>query len=144
MRLQVEGNTWLSITTKMHNKPWLQKLPLRTRPIYADYLLGEKVYTLTIPGYDDRPSMAGHLALRATDSKKTFRVFGESGTQIDVALVSARHALDSEIHFASSLALLGFGENSLQILLTEQARSCLLYTSPSPRDRTRSRMPSSA
>ena len=26
----------------------------------------------------------------------------------------------------------------------EQARVCLLYTSPSPRDRTRSRMPSSA
>ena len=26
----------------------------------------------------------------------------------------------------------------------EQAYSCLLYTSPSPRDRTRSRMPSSA
>ena len=25
-----------------------------------------------------------------------------------------------------------------------KARSCLLYTSPSPRDRTRSRMPSSA
>ena len=25
-----------------------------------------------------------------------------------------------------------------------QAKSCLLYTSPSPRDRTRSRMPSSA
>ena len=25
-----------------------------------------------------------------------------------------------------------------------QARDCLLYTSPSPRDRTRSRMPSSA
>ena len=27
---------------------------------------------------------------------------------------------------------------------TEQRRVCLLYTSPSPRDRTRSRMPSSA
>ena len=26
----------------------------------------------------------------------------------------------------------------------EQAKDCLLYTSPSPRDRTRSRMPSSA
>ena len=26
----------------------------------------------------------------------------------------------------------------------EERRSCLLYTSPSPRDRTRSRMPSSA
>ena len=27
---------------------------------------------------------------------------------------------------------------------TVRARNCLLYTSPSPRDRTRSRMPSSA
>ena len=29
-------------------------------------------------------------------------------------------------------------------LMLEQGRGCLLYTSPSPRDRTRSRMPSSA
>ena len=29
-------------------------------------------------------------------------------------------------------------------LTTEQVQDCLLYTSPSPRDRTRSRMPSSA
>ena len=29
-------------------------------------------------------------------------------------------------------------------LLAEQGLACLLYTSPSPRDRTRSRMPSSA
>ena len=28
--------------------------------------------------------------------------------------------------------------------LAEEAKGCLLYTSPSPRDRTRSRMPSSA
>ena len=32
----------------------------------------------------------------------------------------------------------------LQRFLEEQGYSCLLYTSPSPRDRTRSRMPSSA
>ena len=30
------------------------------------------------------------------------------------------------------------------ILICEECGSCLLYTSPSPRDRTRSRMPSSA
>ena len=30
------------------------------------------------------------------------------------------------------------------IIPTEEAKGCLLYTSPSPRDRTRSRMPSSA
>ena len=34
-------------------------------------------------------------------------------------------------------------ENSTA-LLTNQSLDCLLYTSPSPRDRTRSRMPSSA
>ena len=32
----------------------------------------------------------------------------------------------------------------IQHFISSQARSCLLYTSPSPRDRTRSRMPSSA
>ena len=30
------------------------------------------------------------------------------------------------------------------VILSEQPNACLLYTSPSPRDRTRSRMPSSA
>ena len=37
--------------------------------------------------------------------------------------------------------LMGITKASLQ---TESFISCLLYTSPSPRDRTRSRMPSSA
>ena len=32
----------------------------------------------------------------------------------------------------------------LEQLPLEQLKDCLLYTSPSPRDRTRSRMPSSA
>ena len=34
--------------------------------------------------------------------------------------------------------------NSIFIVNEEQLSNCLLYTSPSPRDRTRSRMPSSA
>ena len=41
----------------------------------------------------------------------------------------------------------GRGSTSRKLILTEAARlfgCCLLYTSPSPRDRTRSRMPSSA
>ena len=40
-----------------------------------------------------------------------------------------------------TLDALGDGEMGA---LREMARNCLLYTSPSPRDRTRSRMPSSA
>ena len=35
-------------------------------------------------------------------------------------------------------------EKNLYILTQDQGKGCLLYTSPSPRDRTRSRMPSSA
>ena len=35
-------------------------------------------------------------------------------------------------------------ENSIEIESVSKLITCLLYTSPSPRDRTRSRMPSSA
>ena len=35
-------------------------------------------------------------------------------------------------------------EDKQKVKIPELLRSCLLYTSPSPRDRTRSRMPSSA
>ena len=38
----------------------------------------------------------------------------------------------------------GLGANAHVIVFCEQELICLLYTSPSPRDRTRSRMPSSA
>ena len=48
---------------------------------------------------------------------------------------------DSEDTFIADLAV---ATNSSQIKTGSLARSCLLYTSPSPRDRTRSRMPSSA
>ena len=37
-----------------------------------------------------------------------------------------------------------FSSNSLVVVLESIEKPCLLYTSPSPRDRTRSRMPSSA
>ena len=43
--------------------------------------------------------------------------------------------------------LLKLGKNSSEVQLLANKghlRPCLLYTSPSPRDRTRSRMPSSA
>ena len=49
--------------------------------------------------------------------------------------------------FANKLAfvvLLNFPVTTLDERLADGARCCLLYTSPSPRDRTRSRMPSSA
>ena len=37
-----------------------------------------------------------------------------------------------------------FSSQTKEKLVSSEVRPCLLYTSPSPRDRTRSRMPSSA
>ena len=42
------------------------------------------------------------------------------------------------------LAEPGYRTHAVRWLRSNGARTCLLYTSPSPRDRTRSRMPSSA
>ena len=55
----------------------------------------------------------------------------------------------SDINFFSSLIKEGKFINAVQDLTIfidkkNEDGSCLLYTSPSPRDRTRSRMPSSA
>ena len=48
-------------------------------------------------------------------------------------------------HYDSKVAEeLGCSFISVMLQDTEMYRNCLLYTSPSPRDRTRSRMPSSA
>ena len=44
----------------------------------------------------------------------------------------------------ASLFFMGLGMSATLILVGFSANTCLLYTSPSPRDRTRSRMPSSA
>ena len=48
--------------------------------------------------------------------------------------------------FAGSLVVVGFPANDFKNQETkdDQAIACLLYTSPSPRDRQKSRMPSSA
>ena len=52
---------------------------------------------------------------------------------------------DSKASVALGLKLAdGLSDSDLQDQVEENAGDCLLYTSPSPRDRTRSRMPSSA
>ena len=47
---------------------------------------------------------------------------------------------DTESGFLSQLT----GMENVFLVIDDSEGSCLLYTSPSPRDRTRSRMPSSA
>ena len=52
--------------------------------------------------------------------------------------------IDNKFPIISGSKITGDINISSQILIQIKAKICLLYTSPSPRDRTRSRMPSSA
>ena len=84
---------------------------------------------------------------------------GEIVRQVGEALREKKHALGSLVSYEMGKSLqegLGEVQEMIDICdfavglsrqlygLTIQSESCLLYTSPSPRDRTRSRMPSSA
>ena len=57
-------------------------------------------------------------------------------------LLYTEMVVDEAINRGDKKRLLGFNINEKPVAL--QLGGCLLYTSPSPRDRTRSRMPSSA
>jgi len=74
-----------------------------------------------------------------------YRILKQNG----ILVVKCQDCIDSAKQYMSHIeiinkaAALGFYPKDLFILLAKH-RICLLYTSPSPRDRTRSRMPSSA
>ena len=80
------------------------------------------------PIFDDAASLSiGDMALAPSDNNTIYVGTGESNAG------------------GGSLAYDGFGVyKSVDAGNTWQHKGCLLYTSPSPRDRTRSRMPSSA
>ena len=60
-----------------------------------------------------------------------------------VPLTGNDKELGEQIIKSTRMALKDLNTNNIEIY-TKDTNSCLLYTSPSPRDRTRSRMPSSA
>ena len=57
-------------------------------------------------------------------------------------VVKALH--DAEVYFFSYWDVTGVGNEKIGKVYRGISYSCLLYTSPSPRDRQKSRMPSSA
>ena len=64
---------------------------------------------------------------------------GDLAQQFSMSRVTIRHALDMLVQDGYVESRRGSGYTVLTL-----SPACLLYTSPSPRDRTRSRMPSSA
>ena len=106
--------------------------------------------------------MAGTLNVVARDSTNTANLSDKtdvSKTYVDWAVNNDFAVIDVNIpHHVTADNVSPVTTSSLPSLSTklaqddlgyvvadnEQSRACLLYTSPSPRDRTRSRMPSSA
>ena len=70
-----------------------------------------------------------------SDLADLFKIFGDS-TRIKILYALLR----SELCVCDIADLLGLTQSAI----SHQLRVCLLYTSPSPRDRQKSRMPSSA
>ena len=85
-----------------------------------------------------------NMALSSVLSNKTRSLLTALGIIIGVFSVTLMGTLISGLDrsFEGSMSMLG--RDILYISRFEWFGDCLLYTSPSPRDRTRSRMPSSA
>ena len=67
-----------------------------------------------------------------------------TGKSFTLAHIVLRNVLEKKVK-PDEILLLSFTKNTCSELRDKiLSRFCLLYTSPSPRDRTRSRMPSSA
>ena len=100
---------------------------------------------------DDLPNL---LAVGLTDSKSLNKMVDQLDKDHDFIVIDGTPSLSemsTRIILASDLLLIpilpsGHDIRSMQLFFEryEQAKDCLLYTSPSPRDATLSRMPSSA
>ena len=69
-------------------------------------------------------------------------IFGGRSAEHEVSLQSAKNIVDALDRSRFEPVLIGIDKQGHWHL--NDPSNCLLYTSPSPRDRTRSRMPSSA
>ena len=73
-------------------------------------------------------------------------VHEREGTALEISATSCNDVLSAlwQDHGLSGLIEMGIEEDEAEDLWSAQCNNCLLYTSPSPRDATLSRMPSSA
>ena len=64
--------------------------------------------------------------------------------KIDETIDAMRMVIDEQLEMLMEEVLMDIDLSQLDTMFESDIEDCLLYTSPSPRDRTRSRMPSSA
>ena len=92
----------------------------------------------------EREKTLQDLAQLRTDQDELAAKFAAAKTAGERAAADLEKALEEKTALAQKAALAETECDNLKRALEKQQGVCLLYTSPSPRDRTRSRMPSSA
>ena len=108
----------------------------------AEYNIEDRIYELALAG----AKLAREIADEYATAEKPRWVLGSVGP--GTKLPSLGHAPYAQLRDAYQQQAEGLLTGGVDAVLVETAQdllqACLLYTSPSPRDRTRSRMPSSA
>ena len=91
------------------------------------------------------PCTLAHRVVMAPLTRMRATVPGHVANELNAQYYDQRASAGGLIIAEASQVMPGGGAGSTPGIHTpEQIEGCLLYTSPSPRDRTRSRMPSSA
>ena len=83
-----------------------------------------------------KTSLLNHLLTQSAGRRTTAMVNDFGALNIDAELIASKQG--NQIALANGCVCCSIGDDLMRSFI------CLLYTSPSPRDRTRSRMPSSA
>src|SRR5664280_3804412 len=98
------------------------------------FLCGTSGWGHLHPGYPGRSQWNGHINQHFSQqgSFNTFKGFTVS------------RIWNGQYHYIGCLGCHNIASSLDKCFSTKQGKDCLLYTSPSPRDRTSSRMPSSA
>ena len=108
-----------------------------------------KAVTITIPASDTPTVNYAKTAVSITEDNSQDITINVKPTPmedlvLDLSFESGGALDKAEIEYPSSVTVkLGQGSTQITITITDDD-NCLLYTSPSPRDRQKSRMPSSA
>ena len=79
-----------------------------------------------------------------SETKNSILIIGGGLIGLSIAYEFARNKFKVEVLSKNRSESAGFVAAGMLATHAEGLEDCLLYTSPSPRDRTRSRMPSSA
>ena len=111
-KLKLEGNTLIMLGAKFRNRTWFQNLVPNDFSRYADWLLGEKVFSLQIPKSASEgmrplnPPWATLLRFEHQVRKEAYKQSIRQNRQIrDTLMEACSNAELKEIHFLSPVAL---------------------------------------